>query len=37
MSNFEKVCIGAMVTCVCLFLLTVPFIFIFSAFRGAVC
>lgn len=37
MSKFEKVCMGAVVTCLCLFLLTVPFIFVISAFRGTLC
>jgi hypothetical protein len=37
MSKFEKVCIGAVVFCLCLFLLTVPFIFVFSAYKGVIC
>lgn len=34
MSNFEKVCMGAVVTCLCLFLLSVPFVLIASYYRG---
>lgn len=30
MGLFEKVCVGAVVFCLCLFLLTVPFMFVMS-------
>lgn len=33
MSLFEKICIGSAVFCLCIFLLTVPFIFFISAFN----
>jgi hypothetical protein len=36
MGNFEKVCIGAVCFCLCLFLLTVPFMFLYSAVGGCV-
>jgi len=31
MDKFQKICIGAMTISVCLFLLTVPFMFVVSA------